>query len=118
MSIAAKYNRGKLFNVNTEGYEYKGLEELFKENGSDYEYAVRGIYINHKSQFGDAPVAICDGFFANLPQYLLDDAMDMMRDQEAIDAMNAGTFGFTIEPYEKEVGKKTKTCYGVHWIDL
>ena len=118
MSIAAKYNKGSLFKVNTEGYGYKGLEELYNENGADQEYEVRGIYINHKSQFGDAPVAISDGFFVNLPAHLLDDAKDMLKDQDAIDAMNAGTFGFKIETYEKEIGKKMKTCYGVRWVDL
>lgn len=118
MSIAAKYNKGNLFKVNTEGYGYKKLEELYNENGADQEYEMRGIYISHKSEFGDAPVAICDGFFVNLPSYLLDDANEMMRDQETIDAINAGTFGFKIEPYEKEIGKKTKTCYGVRWVDL
>lgn len=118
MSIASKYNKGNLFKVNTEGYEYRSLEWLFNENGADQDYEVRGIYINHKSQFGDAPVAICDGFFANLPSHLLDDAKDMLKDQETIDAINAGKFGFKIETYEKEVGKKMKTCYGVRWVDL
>ena len=118
MSFANRHNKGSKFNVDTTDYEYFTLEGLYESNGADEVYVLQGIYINHKSQFGDAPVAICEGFFANLPSYMLDECLDLLKCDEDIDDIKAGLVGFKIEPYEKEVGKKPKTCYGIKWVDI
>ena len=118
MSFATRHNKGSIFQCNTEGFEYKSLEDLYKANGEDQEYQVQGFYINKKSDYGDAPVAIGLDFFINFPQHLLGEVQDMLRSAEDIEDIKAGKVGFKIEPYEKEVGKKVKTCYGVRWIDI
>lgn len=119
MSFAAKHNKGAIFNCNTEGFDYKSLKDLFEDNGEDQVYVVQGIYINRKSEYGDAPVAICDSFFVNLPQHLLDDCETILKDQDDIDAIKAGKVGFKIEQYESDKKKgKDKTCYGIKWVDI
>lgn len=119
MGIASKYNRGSIFNCNTEGFEYFSLKDLFDNNGADYVYEMQGLYINRKSEYGDAPVAILKDCFANLPQHLLEVCQDMLSDQAAIDQIKAGLFGFMIEEYESDKKKgKDKTCYGIKWMDL
>lgn len=118
MSFANRHNKGSKFNVDTTGFDYISLEQLYNDNGENEVYLLQGIYINHKSQFGDAPVAICEGFFANLPSYMLDECLELLKTDQDIEDIKSGLVGFKIEPYEKEVGKKTKTCYGIKWVDI
>lgn len=118
MGIANKYNKGSVFQCNTDGFEYKKLQDLFDADGAETVYPVQGFYINKKSEYGDAPVAINEDCFVNLPQHLLSDVQDIMKDSEAIEQIKAGGFGYMIEEYEKEVGKKKKICYGVKWVDI
>ena len=118
MSFAARHNKGSIFNCNTEGFEYVSLKDLFEKNGPDQEYQIQGLYINKKSEYGDAPVAIGMDFFINLPQHLLGECQDMLKSSEDIEDIKAGKVGFKVEEYEKEIGKKVKTCYGIRWIDI
>ena len=118
MSFAARRNKGNVFNCNTDGFSYYKLEDLYKENGEDQEYQVQGLYINKKSEYGDAPVAITLDCFVNLPQHLLGECQDMLHSSEDIEDIKAGKVGFKIEEYEKELKKGSKTCYGIRWIDI
>ena len=118
MSFAARHNKGNVFNCNTDGFSYYKLEDLYKGNGPDQEYQVQGLYINKKSEYGDAPVAITLDCFVNLPQHLLGECQDMLHSSEDIEDIKAGKVGFKIEEYEKELKKGSKTCYGIRWIDI
>lgn len=116
MGFSDKYNKGSKFDVNTAEFEYKNLKELFEKNGADCKYRLLGFYINNKSKFGAAPVAICEGFFANLPSHELDTVKEMLADPETVQDIKAGTCGFVIEPYKsKNFGTD---CLGVRWCDL
>lgn len=118
MSFAARHNKGSVFNCNTEGFEYFSLKDLYEKNGPDQNYQMQGLYINKKSEYGDAPVAILMDCFANLPQHLLGECQDILHSAEDIEAIKAGQVGFIIEEYEKELKKGSKTCYGIRWIDI
>lgn len=118
MSFASRHSKGAIFNCNTEGFEYYKLSTLYEMNGSDQEYQVQGLYINKKSEYGDAPVAITLDCFVNLPEYMLSECQEILRSSDDIEDIKAGKVGFKIEEYEKEIGKKTKTCYGIRWIDI
>ena len=118
MSFAARHNKGNVFNCSTDGFSYYKLEDLYKENGADQEYQIQGLYINKKSEYGDAPVAITTDCFVNLPQHLLGECQDMLHSSEDIEDIKAGKVGFKIEEYEKELKKGSKTCYGIRWIDI
>lgn len=118
MSFAARHNKGNVFQCDTEGFEYKSLKELYKKDGAEAVYKIQGIYINRKSNYGDSPVAICEEFFVNFPEYMLAECVDMMHSSPDIEDIKAGKVGFKIETYEKEIGKSTKTCYGVRWVDI
>ena len=117
MSFAARHQKGSLFDCNTEGFEYKKLSELYAEE-PDHEHQLQGLYINRKSQYGDAPVAITTDFFVNLPEYMLEEVQEILRSSEDVADIKAGKVGFKVETYEKQVGKQTKTCYGIRWIDI
>lgn len=118
MSFAARHSKGSVFQCNTEGFKYFKLSELYQADGPGTVYPVQGLYINHKSEYGDAPVAICAECFVNFPSYMMDEVTEILHNENDIDDIKAGKVGFTIESYEKEIGKKKKTCYGIRWCDV
>ena len=118
MSFAARHSKGSVFQCDTEGFKYFKLSELFASDGANTVYPIQGLYINHKSEYGDAPVAICEEYFVNLPAHMLDECLDILKSEDDINDIKAGLVGFTIEEYEKEIVKKKKTCYGIRWCDL
>ena len=55
MSIASKYNHGTRFDyVIPQDCGFKSLGVLLEDDGNGVVYTVRGLYINHKSKYGDA----------------------------------------------------------------
>lgn len=98
---------------------YTNLESLYKENGPDKEYQIRGLYINTKSEVVDeAPVAALSTIYVNLPPHQLIEVKSMMGDKNAVRAINNGYAGFVIRTYEKKLGKQVKLCYAAKWIDV
>ena len=115
MSFASRHNKGSKFNVNTEGFEYRSLEELYKEDPAAI-WRIQGIYINKKSKYGDAPVAICEKFFANLPSHLLDECLGILASDEDVSDIKAGAVGFSVYTYERE--GETDIYYSINWEDI
>ena len=114
-SFAKQYNTERLFDVDTSEYEYQSLEELYTGDENQI-FQVCGIYINTKSQFGDAPVIATDFCYVNLPQHMLQVCNEILNDPKAIRAINEGRVGFTIYQYEqKRFGTK---CYSIRWCDV
>lgn len=117
MSFSNRYNKVRKFEIETTGeFQYKTMEELFKENGADYIYSLKGVYINNKSKYGKSPVLATDAYFVNAPSHMLDVARDILEDEEAIQLINNGKVGFKIYSYVSE--KYNKTCFGIEFIDM
>lgn len=114
MSFAKKFNKQKIFNVNTENFEYYSLEDMYESD--DKVYVLRGLYINNKSIYEPAPVAATDEFYVNLPAHMLNDVKDILADKAAIADINRGIVGFKIYSYEQK--RFNKTCYSVTWVDV
>lgn len=107
--FAEKFNKKPLFDIDTTGFEYKKISEL--EVGTIY--TLRGIYINKKSKYGDAPVFITDTCFVNIPNHMLDTCLDILNDDENIAEINVGNIGFHTYKYTNK--KFNKVCYGVEF---
>ena len=119
MSFATRHNKGNKFDIDTEGFKYFSLKELFDEFGEDYIHGLQGIYINRKSEYGDAPVAILTDRFANLPSHLLEECQEILNSDEDVAEIKAGKVGFSIYPYQKEDRKgKMQTYYSIRWEDM
>lgn len=125
-SFSKKFNKERLFNVDTSNFEYMSLEELFYDsveiNGGDSElasetvYKIRGVYINTKGNYDPAPVIATDECYVNLPSHMTETCMAMLADPSCIKAINDGKCGFTIYQYEQK--RYNKTCYSVRWVDM
>lgn len=110
-----KFNRGLRFNpINTEGYEYMKLEELYKEYGEEKEYPIRALYVN-ETKYGESAVATTDGFFINLPSHTVNDVKEIIADDELVQMINDGRVSISI--YEYYSSKYNGTFYGIKWIE-
>ena len=113
-SFAKRFNKEKLFNIDCSDFEYYSLEEMYKDN--DTVYPVRGIYINTKSLYDDAPVIATDSYYVNFPAHMLDSCKDILKDKSAIADINRGVVGYKIYKYVQK--KFNKECYSVEWVDV
>ena len=103
------------FTIDTEGFEYYNLKDLYENNGADEVYPLFGFYINKKGNYGDAPVAYTDEYYVNLPPHLLEVVKDIMGNPEAVAAINNGEVEFTIYQYQDE--KHKKDCYSIRFVN-
>ena len=115
-SFAAKYNRGRLFDIDTTNFEFVSLNELFEKNGAETVYPIKALYINTKSKFGANPVIATDKCFVDLPSFMTDTVREILADHDAVDFINEGGVGFTIYSYEQK--KYARTCYAINFVDL
>lgn len=117
MSFASKHNKGVIdWGIDTKDFEYFSLKDLFERDGENWEYPVKGLFINTKSnsEYGNSTVAILENCFVNLPNYMEDEISSILANQEDIDDIKDGKVAFSIRPYESH----KKKCYGITWIDI
>ena len=108
-----QYNKTPLFEFEApDHFEYKTLRDL-AEQGKINHY-VRSLFINHKSRYGDSPVAVTNECYVNLPNHLLETVRNLMADNEVVNAINKGALGFTIREYTNQWGKN----YTVEFIHI
>ena len=115
MSILRFNKKSPFLEMDTEGFEYHKLEELYAKYGARQTYRVRALYVN-ESKFGLSPLATTDKFFVNLPNHLVGDVQEIISDDELVEQINLGKIGFKI--YEYVSRKYNKVCYGIEWIEL
>lgn len=116
MALFSQFNKVRLFDVDTTDFQYKSLEELYAEYGAEEIFTVKGIWINSKGIYDDAPVVATDEFYVNFPSHLTGVTNAILQDKKAIAAINNGKCGFKIVTYVKS--KYNKTCYSIEWVDI
>lgn len=113
-NLLDKYNKSTRFAFQTpENFEYINLVRL-NNLYPGQTHQVNALYINKKSRYGDAPVAVTGTHIVNLPNHLLGTVKEMMNDSELVEAVNKHLVGFTIYEYDSENGKG----YSVNWVSL
>lgn len=113
MSVIDKYNKGKKFDVNTEGFKFYKLREVYESEA--VKYYVRGLII-FNTKYGDTANAILDDKFISLPSHMIEDVKAMIADDEVVSAIKDGRIGFNIRQYQDEK-HGAGTCYGVTWFE-
>ena len=116
MSFASKFNKGKKFNIDTEGFEFVDRKDLFASEGEGAVFPLTAIFINTKSQYGDHPVFATDKFFVDAPAHMMDVVEDILKDDDAIEDINNGKVGFTL--YEFTSDKYKVNSIGIRFVDV
>ena len=116
--FSKKFNTERLFNIETENFDYIDLEGLYTitKEPETHVFVVKGIYINTKGMYDPQPVLALDDTYVNLPAHLTDVCRQMIDDRQAVAEINAGHLGFSITKYYK--AKYQRDCYSVEWVDL
>lgn len=113
----SKFNKGELLFKDTDRFnEFKTLEQLFNENGTDKQYLVKGVY-SFKSSYGEGCFIKSDGFNISLPTHLLNTIKEIREDKESIDAINDGKVYMTIYSYTLPEKYPNKVFYSVNFIE-
>ena len=116
MSITKFNNDNVRFDFEpSKDFEYKTLEELFKANGKNKVYLVKGVFINTKSVFGDSAVAVGEEYYINLPSHLISTVREIREDTKIVDDINNDKVGFIIYNYQQK--KYNKSCYSINWVE-
>ena len=112
-----KFNKGELLFKDTDRFEeFKTLEELFKENGHDAEYLVKGVY-SYKSSYGEGCFIKSDGFNISLPSHLVDTIKSIREDTESVDSINDGKVYITIYSYTLPEKYPNKVFYSINFLE-
>lgn len=114
MSFAKQFNK-VTFSVDTTGYEYCKLKDLYNAKTKDKVYRLDGLFVN-RSPLGLSPVFICSDLkkLVNIPSHLTETAQAILSDVDAVEEIEGGKVGFTIYTYESH----KKECYGIKFVDL
>lgn len=112
MSVA-KYNKGLLFNVETKGFKFYKLKDIYQNDS--VKYYIKGLVI-FNTQYGDSANAILEDKFVNLPNHMVMTVREMLNDDELIQNIKADKVGFTIRQYE-DVKHGAGKCYGITWFE-
>lgn len=124
-SFANQYNSERLFDIDTDGLQYHELSDIYSE-GSNETYVVEGLYINTKGLYDPRPCVVASladdkgnllfRGYVNLPAHMTETCREILRDKNAVAAINAGKVGFTIYAYEQK--KYNRTCFSIRWADI
>lgn len=115
-SFAKNFNKERLFPIETAGFEYISLAELYAKHGAEQVYILRAMYRNDMGLFEPSPTFVIDGYFVNIPSHMMQTYEAVMKSPEAIAAINEEKVGFKIREYTAV--KYSKLCYSVEFVDL
>ena len=121
MSFAKKHKKGAIdWGVDTKDFEYFKLQDLFEMNGADATYTLKGVFVNRNKpeqqlkDYGASPVGILEDRLVNLPNHMLQEIEDILKDEEDIESIMNGEAVFKIREYTSH----NKTCYGIDWQEV
>ena len=115
MAISS-YNKGSIFNVNTEGMKFEKMEDLYNLNGAEKVYTLTAVFINTKSNFGPRPVGVTPEFMVDFPNHTLPEVQQILQDPDTIQQIKEGKAGFQIRAYMSKT--YNKECFTPHFVDL
>jgi len=123
MGIASKYNKqGNRFDYQMpEGSEFTFVKasELFELPQNEAGVIVRAMYINTKGKYDDHGVLICEdpAILIDCPNHMTDTIKEMMKDDEAVEQINAGKLGVKAYKYETK-NAASGFAFGLEFFDL
>ena len=123
MGIASKYNKqGNRFDYQMpEGVEFTFVKasELFELPQNEAGVIVRAMYINTKGKYDDHGVLICKdpAILIDCPTHMTDSIKEMIKDDEAVEQINAGKLGVKAYKYETK-NAASGYAFGLEFFDL
>lgn len=123
MGIANKYNKqGNKFNYQipkNSNHIFVKASELYYLPDNNAGVVIRSMYLNSKGKYGDHGVIICDKpeILIDCPSHMTDTIREMCKDEEVMEAVNAGKLAVRAYEYATKNAASGK-AYGLEFIDL
>lgn len=117
MSFASRHNKGSRFTVDTTGFSFARIAELYTQN-PDAVYRVAALYINTKGRFDDHPVAVLPDqkLLVDLPTHMTEETRAILANDEDCADIEAGRVGLKLEKYISKT--YNREAIGCRWVDL
>ena len=112
-----KFNKSEVLFKDSERLDtFVTLEELFKENGKDKKYLVKGVY-SYESSYGKGCFIKSEGFNISLPSHLLNTINSIREDKESVDEINEGKVYVEIYSYTLPDKYPNKVFYSINFTE-
>lgn len=114
-NIINKYNKTALFIYDSElERDFCTLKDLQDQSEPETIFPVHALFINDKSKFGKAPVAVVNEWLVNLPSHLTETVEQMRSDVDLVQLVNDRKLGFTVYTFENQYGLQ----FSVEWVEI
>lgn len=111
-----KYNKNQFEKIEwlkkTDGFVFKKMSDFYNEGIK--KIRVYGFFFTKSDNYGLQPVAICEDCLLNLPTHKRDIISEMLKDKEAVTAVNNGECVIKLCEYKS---KYNKICYDFDFVD-
>lgn len=97
----------------TEGFSFRKLKDLADDGISQFQ--IFGVFITSSNEYGKQPVAIGNDFLVNLPTHQLETVEEILKNQEAVKAIDNGECSLKIRTYNSK--KFKKECFDVLFVN-
>lgn len=98
--------------VNTEGFKFKKLSDYWNTNQKTIQ--VFGFFFVKSKNFGLQPIAIAKDCLVNLPTHKCDTIKEMLKNNEAVEAIKRGECSLFIRQYQSAY---QKTCFDFNFVN-
>lgn len=113
----SKFNKAELLFTDNERLDvFKTLEELYKEDGKEVRYLVKGVYI-YESSYGKGCFIKSEEFNISLPSHLVETIKNIRGDMESIEQINDGKVFITIYSYTLPDKYPNKVFYSINFVE-
>ena len=113
----SKFNKAELLFKDNERFDdFKTLEELFKEDGKEVRYLVKGVYI-YESSYGRGCFIKSEGFNISLPSHLLETIKNIREGKESVEQINDGKVFINIYSYTLPDKYPNKVFYSINFVE-
>lgn len=111
-----KFNKNQFEKIEwskkTEGFNFKKMSDFYNEGIKKIK--IYGFFFTKSDNYGLQPIAICEDCLLNLPTHKRDIISEMLKDKEAVTAIDKGECVIKLREYKS---KYNKICYDFDFVD-
>lgn len=105
MALFNKYNRVRIYAIDTEGFEGRKAKDIFAEIGNK-PLLMKGLFINH-SDLGDSVSVVTNKSIIYFGGSMVETAEQIMENDECTEVLNNTGVAFHIEEFTSKKFKRT-----------
>lgn len=105
MALFNKFNKSRIYDIDTEGFEGRKAKDVYSEIGNK-PLLMRGLFINH-SDLGDSVSVVTNKSIIYFGGAMVETAEEIMQNDECTAVLNSTGVAFHIEEFTSKKYKRT-----------